>query len=110
LPHASLGVLPLTKHPPTTTQEGEPWVEYTDHPKGRQSESSAAIGSESVHEQICELSQIIHSGLYVLYTPGADLTGGRVITMYERYLDWFNALPELLRLEADATPSTFFMQ
>jgi len=62
----------------------------------------------SVYKTFCELSQIVHSYLYICYTPGAQLTSSALLDTYNQYLNWYDAIPEVLRLGQNFTPSVLF--
>jgi hypothetical protein len=64
----------------------------------------------AMHRSLCELSTIIHSTLYVMYTGTDSLTSREILDRYTRMLDWYSSLPEMLRLGENSTPSVLFIQ
>jgi hypothetical protein len=66
--------------------------------------------ARSVAVAICELFEVVHHSLYVLYVPGRLLSKRDVLDIYTQYLAWYNSLPTALRLGKNSTPSVLFMQ
>jgi hypothetical protein len=64
----------------------------------------------SVYKAFCELSEIVHKSLYVLYTPGNHCTSKSLVGVYTIYLHWYDGIPEVLRLGQNSTPSVLFVQ
>lgn len=64
----------------------------------------------SVYKTFCELSQIVHRSLYVFYTPGTQLTSKALLDIYTEYLNWYDVIPETLRLGQNFTPAVLFAQ
>jgi hypothetical protein len=64
----------------------------------------------SVYRTFCELSEIVHRALYVFYTPGVELTSKSLLDIYTQYLNWYDAIPEVLRLGHNFTPAVLFAQ
>ena len=57
-----------------------------------------------------ELSIIMNDALFMLRGPRGGLTIPNILAIYMQYLDWYNLLPEFLRLGQDFTPSGLFLQ
>jgi hypothetical protein len=64
----------------------------------------------SVYKTFCELSEIVHKSLYMLYTPGTNMTSRTLIAIYTEYLRWYDSIPEALRLGHNFTPAVLFAQ
>ncbi len=64
----------------------------------------------SVYKCFCELSELVHQSLYILYTPGRPLASRDLLTSYTQYLNWYNMVPEALRLGHNFTPAVLFVQ
>lgn len=62
----------------------------------------------SVYKCFCELSELVHRSLYVLHSPGRPLTSRDLLNIYTQYLDWYDQIPEVLRLGHNFTPAVLF--
>jgi hypothetical protein len=63
-----------------------------------------------VYKCLCELSELVHKSLYLLHSPGKPLTAQGLLDIYTEYLDWYNGVPEVLRLGHNFTPAVLFVQ
>lgn len=64
----------------------------------------------SVYQCFCELNEIVLQSLYVLYSPVQGLTAAKMLQIYHQYLDWYDQLPEAMRLGHNSTPAVLFTQ
>lgn len=64
----------------------------------------------SVYKCFCELSELVHQSLYVLHSPGRPLTSRDLLNIYTQYLNWYDKIPEVLRLGHNFTPAVLFAQ
>lgn len=64
----------------------------------------------SVYKCFCELSELVHHSLYILHTPGKPVTGQKLQTIYTDYINWYDRVPDVLRLGTNFTPSVLFAQ
>lgn len=48
--------------------------------------------------------------LYTLYAPGTPLTSKSLLACYTKFLSWYEAIPETLRLGQNFTPAVLFAQ
>lgn len=64
----------------------------------------------SVYKTFCELSEIVHKSLYMLYTPGKPVTSQSLNNVYTEYIRWYSEIPSTLRLGHNFTPSVLFAQ
>jgi hypothetical protein len=64
----------------------------------------------SVYKCFCELSELVHQSLYILHSPGRPLTSRDLLTIYTQYLNWYDKIPEVLRLGHNFTPAVLFAQ
>lgn len=62
----------------------------------------------SVFKSFCELSEVIHKSLYMMYTPGKQVTSKGVLEVYRQYLHWYDELTDVLRLGHNFTPAVLF--
>jgi len=64
----------------------------------------------SVYKCFCELSELVHQSLYILHSPGRPLTSRDLLGIYTQYLNWYDRIPEVLRLGHNFTPAVLFAQ
>lgn len=64
----------------------------------------------SMYRCFCELSELVHKSLYVFHSPGQPLTARVLLNIYTQYLDWYDRIPEALRLGHNFTPAVLFAQ
>lgn len=64
----------------------------------------------SVYKCFCELSELVHQSLYMLHSPGRPLTARDLLNIYTQYLNWYDRIPEVLRLGHNFTPAVLFAQ
>jgi hypothetical protein len=64
----------------------------------------------SVYDTFCELSEKVHNALYTLYSPDSEVTGRALIALYNEYIQWYDTIPENLRLGHNYTPAVLFAQ
>ncbi|KAK0656235.1 fungal-specific transcription factor domain-containing protein [Cercophora newfieldiana] len=107
--------------------EASLWIPYTDDGKGISRLASALEGRlsqsegaplqrsceqpsnvRSVYKCFCELSELVHQSLYVLHSPGRPLTSRDLLSIYTQYLNWYDRIPEVLRLGHNFTPAVLF--
>lgn len=62
----------------------------------------------SVYKCFCELSELVHKSLYVLHSPGTPVTSRDLLNIYTQYLNWYDRIPEVLRLGTNFTPAVLF--
>ncbi|KFA47478.1 hypothetical protein S40293_02116, partial [Stachybotrys chartarum IBT 40293] len=62
----------------------------------------------SVYKCFCELSELVHQSLYILHSPGKPLTARDLLRIYRQYLNWYDRIPEVLRLGHNFTPAVLF--
>lgn len=64
----------------------------------------------SVYKCFCEISELVHESLYMLHSPGKPLTARELMKTYTQYLNWYDRIPEVLRLGHNFTPAVLFAQ
>lgn len=62
----------------------------------------------SVYKCFCELSELVHQSLYILHSPGRPVTSRDLLNIYTQYLNWYDRIPEVLRLGHNFTPAVLF--
>lgn len=85
---------------PTNKSEGAPLQRSCEQPSN----------VRSVYKCFCELSELVHQSLYVLHSPGRPLTARDLLNIYTQYLNWYDRIPEVLRLGHNFTPAVLFAQ
>ncbi len=91
-------------------EEEDDWVAYSDGKQALQRDGQQPSNTRSVYHSFCELSRIMHSSSYGLFQPGKGITSPDLVNLYVEYLDWYNVLPEALRLGDNSTPMVLFVQ
>ncbi|KAG7426153.1 Nitrogen assimilation transcription factor nit-4 [Fusarium oxysporum f. sp. raphani] len=88
--------------------EASLWVPYTDDGAPLQRSYQQPSNVRSVYKCFCELSELVHQSLYILYSPGKPLTARELLNIYTQYLNWYERIPEVLRLGHNFTPAVLF--
>ncbi|KAI8631629.1 hypothetical protein F5Y19DRAFT_400275 [Xylariaceae sp. FL1651] len=88
--------------------EASLWVPYTDDGAPLQRSCEQPSNVRSVYKCFCELSELVHQSLYVLHSPGRPLTSRDLLSIYTQYLNWYDSIPEVLRLGHNFTPAVLF--
>lgn len=63
-----------------------------------------------MYECFCRLTELVHQALYHLYTPGQVPTGSALLSIYKECLDWYEQLPQFMKLGYNSTPAVIFIQ
>ncbi|KAI1372480.1 nitrogen assimilation transcription factor nirA [Hypoxylon crocopeplum] len=88
--------------------EASLWVPYTDDGAPLQRSCEQPSNVRSVYKCFCELSELVHQSLYVLHSPGKPVTSRDLLSIYTQYLNWYDRIPEVLRLGHNFTPAVLF--
>ncbi|KAL1873419.1 hypothetical protein VTK73DRAFT_1010 [Phialemonium thermophilum] len=88
--------------------EASLWIPYTDDGLPLQRSCEQPSNVRSVYKCFCELSELVHQSLYVLHSPGRPLTSRDLLKIYTQYLNWYDKIPEVLRLGHNFTPAVLF--
>ncbi|KAI0400898.1 fungal-specific transcription factor domain-containing protein [Xylaria palmicola] len=88
--------------------EASLWIPYTDDGAPLQRSCEQMSNVRSVYKCFCELSELVHQSLYVLHSPGRPLTSRDLLSIYTQYLNWYDSIPEVLRLGHNFTPAVLF--
>ncbi|KAI1102430.1 nitrogen assimilation transcription factor nirA [Jackrogersella minutella] len=88
--------------------EASLWVSYTDDGAPLQRSCEQPSNVRSVYKCFCELSELVHQSLYVLHSPGKPVTSRDLLAIYTQYLNWYDGIPEVLRLGHNFTPAVLF--
>ncbi|KAI0190389.1 fungal-specific transcription factor domain-containing protein [Xylaria flabelliformis] len=88
--------------------EASLWIPYTDDGAPLQRSCEQPSNVRSVYKCFCELSELVHQSLYVLHSPGRPLSSRDLLNIYTQYLNWYDSIPEVLRLGHNFTPAVLF--
>ncbi|KAI0172933.1 fungal-specific transcription factor domain-containing protein [Hypoxylon sp. FL1284] len=88
--------------------EASLWIPYTDDGAPLQRSCEQPSNVRSVYKCFCELSELVHQSLYVLHSPGKPVTSRDLLSIYTQYLNWYDRIPEVLRLGHNFTPAVLF--
>ncbi|KAL2016963.1 hypothetical protein VTK56DRAFT_2797 [Thermocarpiscus australiensis] len=88
--------------------EASLWIPYTDDGAPLQRSCEQPSNVRSVYKCFCELSELVHQSLYVLHSPGRPLSSRDLLNLYTQYLNWYDKIPEVLRLGHNFTPAVLF--
>ncbi|KXX72886.1 Nitrogen assimilation transcription factor nit-4 [Madurella mycetomatis] len=88
--------------------EASLWIPYTDDGAPLQRSCEQPSNVRSVYKCFCELSELVHQSLYMLHSPGKPLSSRDLLNVYTQYLNWYDRIPEVLRLGHNFTPAVLF--
>ncbi|KAK4168745.1 fungal-specific transcription factor domain-containing protein [Cladorrhinum sp. PSN259] len=88
--------------------EASLWVPYTEDGAPLQRSCEQPSNVRSVYKCFCELSELVHQSLYILHSPGRPLSSKDLLDIYTQYLNWYERIPEVLRLGHNFTPAVLF--
>ncbi|KAI1350537.1 fungal-specific transcription factor domain-containing protein [Xylaria sp. FL0043] len=88
--------------------EASLWIPYTDDGAPLQRACEQPSNVRSVYKCFCELSELVHQSLYLLHSPGRPLSSRDLLSIYTQYLNWYDSIPEVLRLGHNFTPAVLF--
>ena len=109
MPYVSRNGLHVDKPEIIERDEKSEWAPYIDDPEPENTLHQRS-NVRSVCRGLCDLSEIVHQTLYVLYAPGPAITCPDVLEIYSRYLNWYDSLPRVLRMGENSTPAVLFAQ
>ncbi|PSR84446.1 fungal-specific transcription factor domain-domain-containing protein [Coniella lustricola] len=110
------GSLPQCSHYPSLPPkpaiiediEASIWIPYTDDGAPLQRSCEQPSNVRSVYKCFCELSELVHQALYMLHSPGRPITSRELLSIYTQFLNWYDKIPEVLRLGHNFTPAVLF--
>lgn len=110
VPYVSSIGIEISKPAILEAEEKIEWVPYTG--RGTPVDPSLAQPSNvrSIYRALCEVSEIIHRSLYILYSSGRPISSTDIINIYTEYLSWYSKLPATLRLGGNSTPHMVYTQ
>jgi hypothetical protein len=110
LPHLSqFGTTP-PKPSIIRVSESSPWIPYTDQGIPAHRSAMQPSNVHSIFACFCDLSHLIHKGMYTLYSPTQRVKKQDLVRIYSSYLEWYGDLPDALRLGYNFTPAVLFVQ
>ncbi|KAK8037980.1 fungal-specific transcription factor domain-containing protein [Apiospora phragmitis] len=98
--NADIEAAPWTPYP---TEDTETFSGHLKHPYQQASNTQSVFGC------FCEISQMGHNTAYLLQTPDHPVTAYTLLDTYTRYLDWYDKIPEVLRLGTNFTPAVLLV-
>ena len=110
LPHFSLRADRVAKPLNVDNNQTSDWLWQTEHGVAPEQPSQQSSDVRPIFTCFCTLSEIIHSSLYVLYTPTSALNSTDILNIYTRYLEWYGRLPDALRVGGNPSPAALFIQ
>ncbi|POS83075.1 hypothetical protein EPUL_004409 [Erysiphe pulchra] len=98
----------FVKKPRMVEEKGSTdWSQFSKDAKSK-FVSSQASNDWNVFVTFCDLSEIIHRSLYILYSPREIVTSFKLIACYTEYLHWYDSNPTKIRLGQIFTPAILF--
>lgn len=85
------------------------WIPYTDDGSSLAHPCEQPGHIRGVYNCFCDLSEIVHEALYILYCPVRTPTSKDLLDIYGRYVRWYDNVPEQLRLGHNFTPQVLFV-
>ncbi len=80
------------------------------HPPDSQGLYEQRSNVRSVYSCSCELSELVHWSLGVLCAPGQLIKSRDILGVYAQHLNWYDGIPDVLKLGQNFTPAAFFVQ
>jgi len=90
--------------------EAEVWTPYTDEGLAVNSVTRQESNVRSVFKCFSDLGELVHDATIVLYSDTPTLNSQKVLSIYTQYLQWYDDLPDPLRLGSNSTPIVLFTQ
>ena len=91
----TVGLPPIVKE-----DDDEEWIAYGIAQARKPSARS------STFNRIASLSKIVNSTLLMFFAPSQTLSGSLLLSEYAKYQNWFENLPENLRISEDSPSHT----
>ena len=90
--------------------EEEQWIPYTDEGSASERIATQPSNIRAVYKTFTELSELIHDGLTLVHSKGRFPHSADVLAVFKKYLEWYESLPDQLRLGLNSTPTVLFTQ
>ncbi|KAK3376353.1 fungal-specific transcription factor domain-containing protein [Lasiosphaeria ovina] len=107
LPQTSFRIPRPPKPPIIDALESLLWIPITDD--GLYTKYSQPSNTRTVFRCLCEISDLVHQSVFMLRTPGRPLTRDALLEIYTNYLDWYDGIPNSMRLGLSSTPAVLFV-
>ncbi|KAJ9651383.1 hypothetical protein H2198_009327 [Neophaeococcomyces mojaviensis] len=88
--------------------EREEWIPYTDEGLAPNSATRQEGNMQLGFNSFSDLSELVHEVTDILYSDKLPLSGHKILTIYTKYLQWYENLPDQLRLGGNSTPTVLF--
>lgn len=80
------------------------WIAYdVDKPR-------RPAASSTCFNRVASLSKIVNSTSMMFFAPSQTMSGSLLLTEYQKYLDWYENLPDIVKGLDGATPHVLCMQ
>ncbi|XMA13658.1 hypothetical protein WAI453_006449 [Rhynchosporium graminicola] len=109
LPYISRRGVLIPKGTFPEAEEQIPWLPYIGDNLPLEPSKLQISHVRSVYIVTCELFEVVHNVLYILYLPGLPLIGKHVLEIYYQYLAWYDSVPATFQLGINYTPAVIFM-
>lgn len=86
------------------------WLWQTEYGNALEQRSQQSSDIRSIYNCFCNLSEIVHSSLYILYNPVSFVTSTKILNVYTRYLEWYSYLSKSLHQHDSPSPAALFIQ
>ena len=90
--------------------ENEEWIPYTDKGLSKLPNARQPSNIRSVYRSFSELSEVVHECQITLYSRGNFPKSDKILAIYKKCLEWYDGLPDQLRLGLNSTPTVLFTQ
>ncbi|KAK4938268.1 hypothetical protein LTR10_021247 [Elasticomyces elasticus] len=90
--------------------EDEPWIPYNDEGVNPDTSLHQRSNLRSVYKTFAELSGIVHQTTTCVLADDTRNLTANVKALYTEYLQFYDDLPDALRLGGNSTPPVFFAQ
>ncbi|KAF2499221.1 hypothetical protein BU16DRAFT_263766 [Lophium mytilinum] len=98
LPQIPINAITIELPPIDDEVDQETWLAYDISSRKR-------VGARSTtFNQVAALSKIVNSTLHMFFAPAQILSGTTLLDEYNKYLQWFSRLPDLVSSIDDAPP------
>ena len=86
------------------------WLPVTEAEAASAASQGQPSNLRTVYNSFCELAEIVNDNLFTMHAPGRRLNSQNVLAAYTKYLSWYSAMSDELRLGQNFTPSVLFVQ
>ena len=88
----------------------ESWIGHTDEGTPLNNSTPQDSNLRLVFAAFSDFSELVHQTIMLLYSDEQPLNGNDIVAIYLKYLQWYDTLPDQLRLGSNSTPVVLFTQ